>query len=50
MVDLGCELDTQNRTEKSTPLHLAVQLENEDVKAGMVELLCDAGADPRSVL
>jgi ankyrin repeat protein len=46
---LGTDVDLKNRIEGDTPLHLAVKLENEDARLGVVEMLLDAGADPRSV-
>ena len=46
----GTDVDLKNRLEGSTPLHLAVKLENESARQGVVEMLLDAGADPRFVL
>lgn len=43
-------MDLKNRLEGATPLHLAVKLENEAARQGVVEMLLDAGADPRFVL
>ena len=49
----GVEVDPLDRLEKDTPLHKAVRFVNglakEDWEAGasIVELLLDAGADPR---
>lgn len=45
----GLEVDPQNRLDKDTPLHKAVYLARESKEAGhaIVELLLDAGADPR---
>lgn len=42
-------MDLQNRLEGATPLHLAVKLENEAARQGVIEMLLDAGADPRFV-
>lgn len=46
---VGTDVDLKNRIEGDTPLHLAVKLENEDARLGVVEMLLDAGADPRFV-
>lgn len=52
----GLEVDPVDRLERDIPLHTAVRfvngLEKDDWEAGasLVELLLDAGADPRSVL
>jgi uncharacterized protein len=40
-----CDVDPQNRIERATPLHLAVKLEDPEMRAWMVETLLDAGAD-----
>jgi ankyrin repeat protein len=45
----GTDVDLQNRLDRSTPLHLAVKLENEDARLGVIEMLLDAGANPRLV-
>jgi hypothetical protein len=51
----GVEIDELNRMEKDTPLHKAVrfasELAPEDWDAGkqVVEILLDAGCDPRCV-
>ncbi|GAA6002100.1 hypothetical protein JCM10207_003073 [Rhodosporidiobolus poonsookiae] len=42
----GTDVDLQNRLERATPLHLAVKLENEAARQGVIEMLLDAGADP----
>ncbi|GAA6031721.1 hypothetical protein JCM8097_001952 [Rhodosporidiobolus ruineniae] len=42
----GTDVDLQNRLEGDTPLHLAVKLENEAARRGVVEMLLEAGADP----
>ena len=45
------EIDVKNRLEGDTPLHKAVQHQDEDLPmaVAMVELLLEAGADPRYV-
>ncbi|KZV79349.1 hypothetical protein EXIGLDRAFT_632196, partial [Exidia glandulosa HHB12029] len=43
----GCDVDLQNRTERATPLHLALKIEEEDLRKAVVESLLDAGADTR---
>lgn len=47
----GLEVDPINRMEKETPLHKAVQYANKEKEHGLeiVEMLIDAGADPRYV-
>lgn len=47
----GLEVDPINRMEKETPLHKAVQYANKEKEHGVhvVEMLIDAGADPRSI-
>ncbi|GAA5881396.1 hypothetical protein JCM16303_000161 [Sporobolomyces ruberrimus] len=42
----GTDVDLQNRLDRSTPLHLAVKLENEDARLGVIEMLLEAGANP----
>lgn len=42
-------MDLQNRLDGATPLHMAVKLENAAARQGVIEMLLDAGADPRSV-
>ncbi|KAJ7146426.1 ankyrin repeat-containing domain protein [Mycena epipterygia] len=42
-----CDVDPINRTEKTTPLHLAVRLEDLELRKYIVESLLDAGADTR---
>ncbi|GAA6059435.1 hypothetical protein JCM10212_005374 [Sporobolomyces blumeae] len=42
----GTDVDLQNRLDRATPLHLAVKLENEDARHGVIEMLLDAGANP----
>ncbi|GAA5960136.1 hypothetical protein JCM21900_002417 [Sporobolomyces salmonicolor] len=42
----GTDVDLQNRLDRATPLHLAVKLENEDARQGVIEMLLDAGANP----
>jgi len=41
----NCDVDPVNRLEGQTPLHYAVQLEDEDVRKYIVGSLLDAGAD-----
>ncbi|KAJ6606795.1 ankyrin repeat-containing domain protein [Mycena sp. CBHHK59/15] len=41
----GCDVDPINRTEKATPLHLALRLEDPELRLHIVESLLDAGAD-----
>lgn len=43
------DVDLQNRLDRFTPLHMAVRLENEAARMGVMEMLLDAGADPRYV-
>lgn len=43
----GTDVDLRNRLEGATPLHLAIKLENEQARLGVVEMLLEAGADPR---
>ncbi|KAI0368940.1 ankyrin [Pilatotrama ljubarskyi] len=43
----GCDVDPQNRIEKATPLHLAMKIEDADLRKAVVESLLDAGADTR---
>ncbi|KAI9270790.1 ankyrin repeat-containing domain protein [Phascolomyces articulosus] len=46
----GINLNAKNRIEKNTPLHKAVQYEDEkDIALAMVDLLLEAGADPRYI-
>jgi len=45
----GTDVDLQNRLDRATPLHLAVKLENEGARQGVIEMLLDAGANPRCV-
>ncbi|KAM0788103.1 hypothetical protein ACM66B_001271 [Microbotryomycetes sp. NB124-2] len=40
------DVDLQNRLDGATPLHLAVKLDNEYARQGVIEMLLDAGADP----
>ncbi|KAF9786904.1 ankyrin repeat-containing domain protein [Thelephora terrestris] len=40
-----CDVDPINRLEKATPLHLAVKIEDPEVRAHFVESLLDAGAN-----
>ncbi|KAG2227157.1 hypothetical protein INT45_003887, partial [Circinella minor] len=44
----GINLNARNRIEKDTPLHKAVHYHDEkDIALAMVDLLLEAGADPR---
>ncbi|KAF7307617.1 Ankyrin [Mycena indigotica] len=43
----GCDVDPINRLEKATPLHLAVRIENPDLRRRVVTSLLEAGADTR---
>lgn len=45
----GLEIDPHTKIDQDTPLHLAVALSAKDKELGhaIVELLLDAGADPR---
>ncbi|KAJ6479216.1 ankyrin repeat-containing domain protein [Mycena vitilis] len=40
-----CDVDPINRTEKATPLHLAVRLEGPELRLHIVDSLLEAGAD-----
>lgn len=41
-------VNIQNKTEGNTPLHLAVQYEEDyEVAISIVDILLDSGADPR---
>lgn len=42
-----CDVDPVNRLEHATPLHLALQLEDPELRKHVVESLLDAGADTR---
>ncbi|KAJ7144835.1 ankyrin repeat-containing domain protein [Mycena crocata] len=42
-----CDVDPINRIEKATPLHLAVRLEDPELRKHIVESLLEAGADTR---
>jgi len=46
----GCDVDYINKLEGATPLHLAVKLEEPELRALIVDSLLDAGADPRFAL
>jgi len=43
----GCDVDPINRIDRATPLHLAVGLEDPELRAEIVESLLEAGADYR---
>lgn len=45
-----CDVDPVNRIDKATPLHLAVKLEDEDLRLHIVKSLLEAGADTSCVL
>ncbi|RXW13740.1 hypothetical protein EST38_g12115 [Candolleomyces aberdarensis] len=40
-----CDVDPINRIDKATPLHLAVQLEDQELRLHIVKSLLEAGAD-----
>ncbi|KAF8079239.1 ankyrin repeat-containing domain protein [Lyophyllum atratum] len=42
-----CDVDPQNKLDRSTPLHLAVRIEHMVLRKHIVESLLDAGADTR---
>ncbi|KAJ7053878.1 ankyrin repeat-containing domain protein [Mycena amicta] len=42
-----CDVDPINRLEKATPLHLAVRIEDPELRQAVVSSLLDAGADTR---
>ena len=44
-----CDVDPINRIERATPLHLAVCLEDSELREEIVESLLDSGADYTSV-
>ncbi|KAF8274303.1 ankyrin [Lactarius quietus] len=43
----GCDVDYTNYIEGATPLHLAVKIEEPELRALIVDSLLDAGADTR---
>ncbi|KAH9897668.1 ankyrin [Cubamyces lactineus] len=43
----GCDVDPQNRIEKATPLHLALRIEDAELRKAVVASLLEAGADTR---
>lgn len=43
----GCDVDPQNRIEKATPLHLALRIDDPEVRSEVVESLLEAGADTK---
>lgn len=45
----GCDVDPINRIERATPLHLAVVIEDPELREEIVESLLEAGADYTSV-
>ena len=40
-----CDVDPINRLERATPLHLAVRIEDQELRVEVFESLLDAGAD-----
>jgi len=44
-----CDVDPINRLDRTTPLHLAVVIEDPKVRKDFVESLLDAGADHKFV-
>lgn len=40
-----CDVDPINRLERATPLHLAVRIEDQELRVQVFESLLDAGAD-----
>lgn len=44
-----CDVDPVNRLEKATPLHLAVRIEDAELRADCVRSLLEAGADDTCV-
>ncbi|EAU92374.1 hypothetical protein CC1G_00593 [Coprinopsis cinerea okayama7 len=40
-----CDVDPVNRIDQATPLHLAVQIEDPELRKAVVESLLEAGAD-----
>jgi hypothetical protein len=45
-----CDVDPQNRLERSTPLHLAVKIDDDDLRLHVVQSLLEAGANTKSGL
>ena len=45
-----CDVDPINRIDKATPLHIAVQIEDAELRLYFCESLLDAGADTSCVL
>ena len=43
----GCDVDPQNRIEKATPLHLALRIDDEELRQDVVSSLLEAGADTK---
>lgn len=41
----NCDVDPINRLGGATPLHLALELDNEELRKDVVESLLDAGAN-----
>lgn len=44
-----CDVDPINRLERATPLHLAVKIDDTELRRQVVESLLDAGADLKCV-
>ena len=44
-----CDVDPINRLEGATPLHLALKIEDPELRLHIVESLLDAGANARFV-
>lgn len=42
-----CDVDPINRLDKATPLHLAVQVEDPEMRKYLVDSLLEAGANTR---
>ena len=45
----NCDVDPINRIDKATPLHIAVQIEEAEVRLYICDSLLDAGADTSCV-
>ncbi|PCH34344.1 ankyrin [Wolfiporia cocos MD-104 SS10] len=42
-----CDVDPINRLERATPLHLALRIQDEELRENVAESLLDAGADTK---
>lgn len=40
-----CDVDPINRLDKATPLHLALSIDDKELRLAVIESLLDAGAD-----